>query len=234
MIALFSRSAALAALVVMSTACSINVGPDGDWDDDDHHEDGKHSAVNKSFTIGSDDKSGNNYETVNGEISIASAAEAGELETVNGGITVGEGAKIRDTETVNGSIILGSGVKVEGDVETVNGSVTAGNGTSISQDVETVNGSITLSKTTVGGDVESVSGPIILQNGTVVSGDIVVPNQHSWGKNKPAKVVIGRDCVVKGEIDVREGTLVYVHETAKIWTVEGAEAVKFSGENPPE
>jgi hypothetical protein len=57
-----------------------------------------------------------------------------------------------------------------------------------------------------------------------------------WGSSKPRapRLVVGPNAVVGGAIRIdRDDVLVYVHDTAKIASIQGATAKRYSGEQPP-
>ena len=175
-------------------------------------------------------------QTVNGAVRIAERTTAGDASTVNGSITIGDQARVDDVETVNGSIRLGRGVQVAGGIETVNGSVFVGQGSTIAKDVETVNGSIGLVRTTLGGGIETVNGDITVGIGSQVRGGVTLSRSRGWfsglPKRKP-RVVIGPDAVVEGPLVFEREVTLYVHRSARIGQVTGAEPVRFDTETAP-
>ena len=175
-------------------------------------------------------------ETVNGAVRVAERVQAGAASTVNGSITVGDGARLESLEAVNGSLRLGRDVQVAGGIETVNGSVFVDQGSTIGKDVETVNGAIGLVRTQVGGDIETVNGNITVGIGSHVHGGITVSRSHGIFGGKPKRkprVVIGPDAVVDGPLLFEREVDLYVHRSARIGPVTGAEPVIFDTDTAP-
>lgn len=213
-------------------------------------------SVNKSLTV-APGTAVKDVETVNGSIDLGSNSTAAGVETVNGSIDVGNDVSVDSLETVNGSIHAGSGLKAKGGVETVNGRIEIGAGSTVQGSVSTVNGRVTLDQVAVtenaetvngglelkncriGGNVEMVNGRSEVIDGTVVAGDVVIHKTKggwSWGsKPKPPVLVIGAGSEVRGRIVVENpDAKVFVHESARIGTIEGAQATRYSGTSAPE
>ena len=177
-------------------------------------------------------------ETVNGSVDVASGVHADSASTVNGRIDVDSGAVIGAVETVNGSIDLGPTVTVERDVSTVNGGIEIERGSRIFGKLETVNGEIDMEGTEVDGRIETVNGDITVGEGSTVRGGILVEKpKGNWifGNNNTQKIpriVIGANSVVEGTLDFEREVELYVHASAKIGTVRGATAKRFSGATP--
>ncbi|MEO6364493.1 MAG: hypothetical protein ABIO38_00355 [Luteimonas sp.] len=180
-----------------------------------------------------------NMETVNGSIRIETGARAGNAETVNGSITVAERAQVGNLQTVNGSIRVAREVRIGGSVETVNGSVFVDRGGTVSGDVTTVNGAIGLVDTDLAGGIDTVNGDIAIGAGSHVKGGIHVEKpSRNWmpvsiGKRKPPRVVIGVNAVVEGPMVFEREVKLYVHQTARIGSVTGATAVRYSSDRAP-
>lgn len=171
---------------------------------------------------------------VNAGITLEPGREARDLETVNGGIRVGEASIARDVETVNGGIELARGAKAES-VSTVNGSIELSPGAEAGGGVSNVNGGIEVTGARIGGRIETVNGGITLDQGAKVIGGIKVekPTGWSWGKSKPPRIVIGRDVEVGGELVFEREVELWVHASAKIGAVTGAQAKRYDGATPP-
>jgi DUF4097 and DUF4098 domain-containing protein YvlB len=194
---------------------------------------------------------------VNGSIEVAASQQAGSLSTVNGAIRVGAGASVAAVNTVNGRITLDERATAES-LKTVNGSITVATGARVSRNVAAVNGTITLARDAdVQGRVANVNGTIRLDGAHVgqgiqtVEGDIEVGGEsrveggihieeesRSWfsfsfWEDMP-RVVIGPGAIVQGTLKFEREVKLFVSDTATIGLVEGAEAVKFTGERPPE
>ncbi|GAA0710482.1 hypothetical protein [Dokdonella soli] len=189
--------------------------------------------VNGSIHIEGDQQAGN-LSTVNGSIRMADGASAEKVSTVNGGIDIGDRATVVSINTVNGGIGLGAGTKVAKTVEAVNGSVQLGKGADIAGHVSNVNGRFTLDAAHIGGGIETVSGDIEIGADSRVEGGIIIDKPHgwSWGKARNPRVVIGPRAVVTGTLEFRRDVDLFVSDSAKIGTVSGATAQKFSGDHP--
>ncbi|MEO7064372.1 MAG: hypothetical protein ABI082_11460 [Dokdonella sp.] len=189
--------------------------------------------VNGSIRIESGQQAGN-LSTVNGSIRIADGASAAKVSTVNGGIDLGEHANVDSLDTVNGSLRLGAGAKVATTISAVNGSVTLGKGADVSGHVSNVNGRYTLDAAHIGGGIETVGGDIEIGADSRVEGGIVVNKPHGWSWNQPRKprIVIGPRAVVIGTLEFRRDVDLLVSDSAKVGTVVGATAQKFSGDQP--
>lgn len=179
-------------------------------------------------------------ETVNGSIHIDDGARTGTAETVNGSIKGGNDIHSRGLTTVNGSIHLGTHAQVEGDIETVNGGIFVDNGGRVAKDVTTVNGAIGLVGTDLAGGIDTVNGDITVGVGSHVHGGIKVEKPGtSWmpihiGKRTPPRIIIGPNAIVDGPMVFEREVKLYVHASARIGSVTGATAVRFSGAQPPQ
>ena len=194
--------------------------------------------VNGSITA----EAGQSYgtlSTVNGSIRIEAGSTVEDAETVNGSIKVAEGARTGELETVNGAIRLGERVAVSGDISTVNGSVYVDRGGEVSGDVETVNGAIGLVDTDLAGHIETVNGDITVGIDSHVRGGItVVKPNPGWlpfniGKKRVPRIVIAQNARVDGPLVFEREVTLYVHSTAQVGTVRGAEAVRYDGDRAP-
>lgn len=176
-------------------------------------------------------------ETVNGSITLAAQVQAESVETVNGSISLNEGARAESVETVNGSISFGASSQA-GSAETVNGSIRLDRGAAVQRGVETVNGAIRLEAATIGGDVATVNGDITLLDGSRIAGGITIEKPSTgwfnWGGNpRVPKIVIGPNSEVVGPMVFKREVELFVHESARIGRVEGAEAKRYSGSDLP-
>jgi len=189
--------------------------------------------VNGSIHIENDQQAGD-LSTVNGSIRVDTGGSATKLSTVNGGIELGDRVAVDSVETVNGGIELGQGARVARTVEAVNGHIALAQGAEIAGKASNVNGRITLDSAHVGGGIETVSGDIEVGANSRVEGGILVEKPHgfSWGKNKNPRIVIGPHAVVDGTLDFRREVDLYVSDSAKVGTITGATANKFSGDHP--
>lgn len=177
-------------------------------------------------------------ETVNGSITVRAGVRADSASTVNGSIEIAADAILGEVETVNGGIDIGTGVLVERDVETVNGAIAIERGSRIEGKVETVNGRIELEGAEIGNGITTVNGDITVGTDSIVRGGILVeePKGSSWfnfgKKQRVPRVVIGPNATVEGVLDFEREVELFVHETARIGTVRGAEPRRFSGRTP--
>lgn len=177
--------------------------------------------------------------TVNGGIHLQRGAKAGDVETVNGGIEAADEVSTHSVSTVNGGIRFGQGARVDGEVETVNGGIFLDRGSNVSRGVSTVNGGIGLVDTDLGGGIETVNGDITVGVGSHVKGGIHVEKPRgNWGfrmgKPKVPRIVIGPDAVVEGNLVFEREVKLYVHQSARIGGVTGANAQRYAGATPPQ
>ncbi|GAB2509804.1 DUF4097 family beta strand repeat-containing protein [Lysobacter humi (ex Lee et al. 2017)] len=184
-------------------------------------------------------ESGRTYgslETVNGSIRIETNARAGEAETVNGSISVENGAQVGPLSTVNGSIRIERDVRVGGAVETVNGSVFIDRGGVVGGNVETVNGAIGLVATQLSGGIETVNGDVTVGIDSHVRGAIRIfkpKKQFISVKRRDPRVIIGPNARVDGPLVFERPVELWVHQSARIGTVTGATAQRFTTATPP-
>ena len=123
-----------------------------------------------------------------------------------------------------------------GSVSTVNGSIFSDRGSQIEGGVETVNGGIGLVESRVGNDVETVNGDITVGIGSQVKGGVHVrkPNfSVSLTASRKPRVIIGPNAVVDGPLQFEREVVLYVHRTARIGPVTGAEPIPFDTETAP-
>lgn len=175
-------------------------------------------------------------DTVNGSIQLASGVIARGVETVNGSIRAEDNVQARSIETVNGAIRAGRGLVLTSGLETVNGSIFVDRGGRIGGDIETVNGSIGLVGTEVAGSIETVNSDITVGVDSVVKGGLKV-NRPSFGisltpPRKP-RIIIGPNAAVEGELVFEREVNLFVHDSARIGPVRGAEVQRFSGDKAP-
>lgn len=175
-------------------------------------------------------------ETVNGGITVGAGATAKSIQTVNGTITVHDGASTGSVSTVNGKIALGLRVMADGNIETVNGDIFVDRGSQVDGGVETVNGGIGLVETRVSNSIKTVNGDITVGVGSQVDGGIHV-DRPSFGISLSAprkpRIIIGPKASVAGELRFEREVVLYVHRTASIGPVVGAEAVPFDTDTAP-
>lgn len=194
------------------------------------------SKVNGSIKVEAGQAFGD-LETVNGSIRVGAGATTHSVETVNGGIDIEEGARTGSVSTVNGKISLGPRVTAGGTVETVNGSIFVDRGGQIEGGVETVNGGIGLVETRVRNSIKTVNGDITVGIGSQVEGGIHIEKPNfSISLNAPRKprVIIGPKASVAGELKFEREVVLYVHRTATIGPVNGAEPIPYDTDTAPQ
>ena len=194
-----------------------------------------YDTVNGSIKVGHNANVGD-LSTVNGSVKVASSSTVGSAETVNGSVIFEKDVTAESAETVNGSIKLGENCKIEKDVETVNGSITANSKCDIGGDFQTVNGKLTAINTEILGNIETVNGKVFLLEGTIVHDDIIIKkNKGFFNKNKKKPiVVIGKNVIVKGDLEFGRPVILYIHDTADVDDdVENAEITRYSGDEKP-
>jgi len=184
--------------------------------------------VGNGLTVGT-------VKTTNGTISLGEKVVAEEIKTTNGAIHIDSGSQVGEVRTTNGGIKIVNTV-VNGDVRTTNGALTVSERSQIVGSVITTNGGIYLDQVNVGENVQFTNGKMVLDESEIV-GDIIVNEGGSngwfnWGNNKKPIVIVGRDTTVKGKIIAKRDIELYVHESAKVGEIEGAEAEVFSGDRP--
>ena len=198
----------------------------------DHSGDG--ATMNGDVRVGRNaDASGSSFRTVNGRIHIEDGARVSDCATVNGGLELGEGAETGDLDAVNGNLRLGRDATVNGHIRLVNGAIELKAGSRVSGDVDTVNGLIELIAAEVGGSLSNVNGGMRVTDGSVVHGDLLVRDaKEDPHHKKPPRIVIGRDSKVEGKLIFERPVRLFVHDSAAVGQIEGAEAVMFSGDEP--
>ncbi|MEM9056849.1 MAG: hypothetical protein AAGD86_05190 [Pseudomonadota bacterium] len=193
-------------------------------------QDGSAFTVNGDILVGEDAVvRGDKVATVNGSIQVRGGATVRNVATTNGNITVGEAAQTGNIETVNGGATCGDGARVEGDITLVNGSIVLARSAAVVGDVATVNGSISLTAATVGGELRNYHGDILLDEGSEVAGGLSVLGDEPPDDERLARIVIGPNSTVRGELVFEHPVELFVHESASVGTVRGADAVSFSG-----
>ena len=196
------------------------------------------SNVNGRIVIGSG-MNVNDVRNVNGRIVVESGATTGNLRTVNGRVNIEGDVSINgNVNTVNGGITALSGGEINGSAGSVNGRVNFSN-VSVGIDVTTTNGSIDLTDVTIGENIETTNGNISLEN-SVVERDLIV-RERRWNNglfglfglfDRDPKVIISPDSHVRGSLIAREKIRLYVHETASVDNIIGANPISYSGQRP--
>jgi DUF4097 and DUF4098 domain-containing protein YvlB len=194
------------------------------------------SKVNGSIRA-SGGQSYGDLETVNGGITVEEGVVTREIQTVNGSIQVNDRAQTTGVSTVNGNVRIGRDVVAAGNVETVNGSIFIDRGSQIDGNMETVNGGIGLVETRLRGNIETVNGDITVGVGSQVQGGIRVNkpnfNLSLTGGRKP-RVIIGPKASVNGTLQFEREVTLYVHRSAHIGAVSGAQAIAFDTDAAPQ
>ena len=72
----------------------------------------------------------------------------------------------------------------------------------------------------------------IPEAGSVVRGDLVVKDSTPSETGNPPRIVIGPKSQILGELRFERDVRLYVHESARIGRVTGAEPVRYSGAAP--
>jgi cytoskeletal protein CcmA (bactofilin family) len=194
------------------------------------------TRVTGSIDVGPGEHTGD-VSTVNGSIRAGESATLGHAHTVNGSISLDRQVTAEELSTVNGSIRIDEQARVSGAVRTVNGKLSLADGADVSGNLANVNGTIKVGAAHVGAGINTVSGDIVLGPNARIDGGVHVgrpdSDSSSWGNRQP-RVVVGPGSVVNGTLRFERPVQLYVSERATIGAVEGASAVKFAGDAPPE
>ena len=223
------RSGAVLAVVSVLTGCAVCCVA--------RAADTAISKVMGSIDIGAGEHSGD-VSTVNGSIHIGENAVVGRADTVNGSISVERHATAAKLMTVNGTIHLKEAVRVTGSVQAVNGAVTVADGADVAGTLSNVNGAIRVAAAHVAGLIDTVTGDIEIGPNAHVDGGLHVERDTGsfhiwfWSEDSP-RVVVGPGSVVGGTLKFERKVNLYVSDRATIGRVEGATAVRFSGDRPP-
>jgi hypothetical protein len=174
--------------------------------------------------------------TVNGAISIDDNAKLGAAKTVNGDIYLGAHAMAASLGTVNGAVTIDKGARVSGEVTSVNGTLTLLDESEVSGPLTNVNGRIIVTNAHVAGGITTIGGDVAINGGARIDAGIRVKNLSFGvlpaGERVP-RVVIGPGAIVRGEMRFEHKVKLFVSDKANIGPVRGADAVRFSGDNPP-
>lgn len=227
---MFARTFLAVSMALVLGACSALTDSftlaDGSTYDDDI------SLVNGSIDIGSDCQVNGEVDSVNGAIQVGSATRIGDIGSVNGRIQLGEEVEVDgDVASVNGRIELGSGSRVSGKVESVNGRISAAEGVVIEGQLSSVNSRIEMRGARAASLVTNNSS-ILLDDGTVIAGALTVRKSQGISFSSAPKIVVGRDVRIEGPLTFEREVELYVHESATVGEISGAEAVSYSGEAP--
>lgn len=210
-------------------------------------------AVNRAIAVSAESKQGQDVRNVNGRVNIGGGMKVNNVSSVNGRIEIESGATAKSVQGVNGRVELQDNVSIEGDVTSVNGHIEAVRGGSIGGIVSTVNGHINLTDFAVGNSIETTNGTInlisvsvgenietrggdIILEGSVIERDVIIHKKKRysllwmplWKYGKP-EIVIGPDSEIKGNLIAREDIKLFVHESASVMNIVGADPVYYSG-----
>jgi hypothetical protein len=217
---------------VLLVACHPSLNEDIEVADGSQHT-GDGVTMNGDVRVGRyANASDSSFRTINGQIHIEDGARVNDCATVNGGVDLGDGAETGDLKSVNGDLRLGRDAKVNGRIMLVNGAFRLSAGSRVSGDVDTVNGLIELVAAEVGGSLSNVNGGMHLADGSLVRGDLRVREAKMDPHSQPPKIVIGRDSRVEGKLIFDRPVRLYVHQSAVVGPIEGAEAVSYTGDDP--
>lgn len=218
--------------LVLLVGCGSVMGDfslaDGSTHDDDI------SVVNGSIRIGEDCRVNGDVSSVNGSVEVGASSVVGEISAVNGSISLANDVSVSGPlENVNGRVSIGAGSRIAGSVSTVNGRIQLDAGSASDGTVSTVNGHIKLIDAEVAA-LGTTNGNLEVLEGSRVKGRLKVskPQGFSLGDNDPVRVVIGAESVVDGPLVFERPVDLFVHESATIGDVEGAEVQRFTGESP--
>ena len=172
--------------------------------------------------------------TVNGTIEIKHGAKVNRCATVNGSLRVEAEAETGDLESVNGHLNVDRDATVRGNVKLVNGGVTLRRGARVSGNIGTVNGAIELYGAMVEGALENYSGGMTITEGSVVRGGISVHKAGRYDRSAAPRIVIGPDSTVLGDMSFERPVKLFIHDTASVGQIHGADPIRYSGEPPAE
>lgn len=225
----YSRILMSMLLVVLITACGSGSVNENIRIARGETQEGGARSVNGNIIIGSNAVLKGDINSVNGMVDVDDGASTGDVKTVNGSIRLGPGASTGNLDSVNGNIRMKTGATTTG-VRLVNGTLDTEEGSEIKGNVTLVNGSAEVFGTLIAGNFTTYAGKVTLAQGSEIGGDLVVkkPKGTFSAKDKP-RVVIGPDSRIAGKIIAEREIHLYVHESASIGSVEGAEVQRFSG-----
>ena len=192
------------------------------------------SKVMGSIDVAAGEHTGD-LSTVNGSVRIAENAVVGRAKAVNGSIELGSHATAAELRTVNGAVDLQEGAQVDGDVHTVNGRLNLADGADVRGSLTNVNGRIRVAAAHVGGAIETVTASLELGPNARVDGGIHMKKDTGYheSENPPPRVVVLPGSVIGGTLNFERPVKLYVSDRATIGPVQGATAVRFSGDRPP-
>lgn len=238
-LALTGILAALIAVVTLAiSACVIVV------DEGEHrapataelHRSYNIDAINRSVSIEDGRKVGN-IDLINGSIELGDDSSAGSLDSINGSIHLGDRVTVRNIDATNGRIRAGKQLTVRGSIDATNGSVWLGAGSRVEGDLDALNGGIELHSTQIAGAIESVNSSLETGPDSRIVGGIRYRKATGWfnnsGNSRAPRIVIGPRTEVLGAMQFERAVELWVHQSASIAEVVGAEVRTYSGERPP-
>ncbi len=172
------------------------------------------------------------FKTINGNIDISEGAKVNDCTTVNGSVTVAKAATTGRLATVNGNLRLAESVRVLGDIKLVNGEAWLQEGSIVEGDLNTIHGKIQMAGATVTGNVTNYSGGIRIMDGSVIEGSLRVRKPRGYESDKTPTIIIGRDSEIHGSAVFERPVRLFIHQSARIGNIQGAEPVSFSGDEP--
>lgn len=219
------------------TACSASINDSISVAAGEQH-DGALATVNGSIEVGEGAEVTGSLRTVNGGVRLGEGARSGRAETVNGSIRVARGAQFGGGNTVNGGIELDESVVVSGSIRTVNGRITTGPGSRVDGDVATTNGTIRLLRSDITGTVATTNGNVHVLDASRVVGGIHLRKRDDRNSaddgsvERELRVIVGRDSVIDGPILIESQARLFVHDSAVVGEVSGAEVERYTGDRP--
>lgn len=226
------RATAIGLLSIGLSACNYSANENIEVPEGASHR-GDATTINGDVEVGKNaDASSSNFKTVNGRIVVQDGAQVNDCATVNGSMRVGDRAVAGDLRTVNGDLRVGRDSRVEGRIQLVNGSVELSPGSHVDGDVGTINGKIEMRSAQVVGDLSNVNGGMLITQGSEVRGDLTVREAGDDRHSEPPRIVIGPDTRIVGSLVFERPVELYVHDSAQIGEVTGAQVNRFSGNEP--
>jgi DUF4097 and DUF4098 domain-containing protein YvlB len=191
------------------------------------------NRVMGSIEIAAGERAGD-LSTVNGSIRLGQNASVGAAQTVNGSISVESSASATRLKTVNGSIRIDEHGRIGGDVQTVNGKVTLADGAEVGGQVANVNGTIHIAAAHVARGIDSVGGDILLGPNARIEGGVHIGSRGISNDDHEPRIIVGPGTVVTGTLKFDRPVRLYVSERATVGAIEGATALRFTGDTPAE
>lgn len=191
------------------------------------------SNINGSIRVGAECEVTGEVSNINGSIQIGSDSRIGaSISNVNGQVKLHAGVEVSgDVGNTNGRIELGEGAVVLGTVHTTNGRIELARNARVDGEVSTTNGRIRLTHAEVG-SITSHNGDIELLEGSTVQGALNMKKSGGMNLGDDPEVVIGRDVTVLGPLVFEREVTLWIHESAEVGEISGAEPEFYSGDSP--